>query len=81
MKGIWLPIITPFKNDSIDMASYKNMIDYYIGQGITGIIPMGTTGESFFLLIFNKCYRALDEKGSDRFSAQWNVVKIMLIKY
>lgn len=44
-KGIWLPIITPFKDDKIDFKSYKRMIDYYIGKGINGIIPLGTTGE------------------------------------
>lgn len=46
MKGIWLPIITPLKDNHIDINSYKKMLDYYIDKGITGIIPMGTTGES-----------------------------------
>lgn len=44
--GIWLPIITPFLEDKIDFNSYKRMIDNYIAKGITGIIPLGTTGES-----------------------------------
>ena len=44
--GVWLPIITPFKNDSIDYDSYRKLIDYYIPKGIAGIIPNGTTGES-----------------------------------
>ena len=43
--GVWLPIITPFKNDKIDCHSYKNLIDHYISKGIHGIIPLGTTGE------------------------------------
>lgn len=46
MNGVWLPIITPFKNNELDLKSYKRMIDYYLNQGITGIIPLGTTGES-----------------------------------
>jgi 4-hydroxy-tetrahydrodipicolinate synthase len=46
LKGIWLPIITPFKNGKIDFASYKKLIDFYSKKGITGIIPNGTTGES-----------------------------------
>lgn len=46
MKGLWLPIITPFKNDEVDFDSYKRLIDHYITGGITGLIPMGTTGES-----------------------------------
>ncbi len=44
-KGVWLPIITPFKNDKIDYVSYKRLIDYYISKGISGLIPLGTTGE------------------------------------
>lgn len=46
MNGIWLPIITPFKDGKIDFVSYQKMIDHYIKQGIDGIIPLGTTGES-----------------------------------
>lgn len=45
LTGVWLPIITPFVNDKIDCKSYKRMIDYYINKGISGIIPLGTTGE------------------------------------
>lgn len=44
-KGVWLPIITPFKDNKIDYKSYKNLIDYYVSKGISGIIPLGTTGE------------------------------------
>lgn len=44
-KGVWLPIITPFKNDKVDYVSYKRLIDYYISKGISGLIPLGTTGE------------------------------------
>lgn len=45
LKGVWLPIITPFRDDKIDFKSYKRLIDYYINKGISGIIPLGTTGE------------------------------------
>jgi len=46
IRGIWLPIITPFYDDAIDYVSYRKLIDFYIEQGITGLIPLGTTGES-----------------------------------
>ena len=46
IEGIWLPIITPFKNNEVDYESYKRLIDYYIDKGISGLIPLGTTGES-----------------------------------
>lgn len=45
LTGVWLPIITPFKDDKIDYQSYKKMIDHYSNTGISGIIPLGTTGE------------------------------------
>lgn len=45
LTGVWLPIITPFKDNKIDYTSYKRMIDYYSDKGISGIIPLGTTGE------------------------------------
>lgn len=45
LTGVWLPIITPFKDDKIDYKSYKKMIDHYAESGISGIIPLGTTGE------------------------------------
>jgi 4-hydroxy-tetrahydrodipicolinate synthase len=46
VKGVWLPVITPFKNDIVDLKSYKKLINYYIEKKIDGIIPLGTTGES-----------------------------------
>lgn len=46
LNGVWLPIITPFKDDKIDFKSYKRLIEYYTDKGISGIIPLGTTGES-----------------------------------
>lgn len=45
LTGVWLPIVTPFKNDKIDYLSYKRLIEYYSDKGISGFIPLGTTGE------------------------------------
>ena len=45
VSGVWLPVITPFLNDEIDFDSYDGLIDYYILKGISGLIPLGTTGE------------------------------------
>jgi 4-hydroxy-tetrahydrodipicolinate synthase len=46
MTGVWVPLITPFKGDNVDFDSYKKLVDYYINKGATGLIPLGTTGES-----------------------------------
>ena len=45
LTGVWLPIITPFKDDKIDFKSYKRLIEHYSEKGISGFIPLGTTGE------------------------------------
>ncbi len=46
IEGVLLPIITPFWDDQIDFNGYKTLIEHYINKGISGIIPLGTTGES-----------------------------------
>ena len=45
LQGVWIPIITPFNNGEIDYDSFKNLIEYYIALGVTGLIPNATTGE------------------------------------
>lgn len=46
LTGIWLPIITPFKEGHIDYQSYQRLIEHYSDKGISGFIPLGTTGEA-----------------------------------
>lgn len=46
VEGLWLPVITPFINNEIDFESYRRLIEHYLKKGISGIIPVGTTGES-----------------------------------
>jgi len=45
LRGVWLPIVTPFLDTEIDYSSYKKLIDYYVTKGIKGLTPNGTTGE------------------------------------
>jgi 4-hydroxy-tetrahydrodipicolinate synthase len=44
--GVWLPIVTPFVNGSVDFKSYERLLSYYLDENINGVIPLGTTGES-----------------------------------
>ena len=46
LQGVFVPLVTPFLDDKVDFISYQKMIDYYIPKGISGLIPLGTTGES-----------------------------------
>ena len=46
VSGAWLPIVTPFKNGEIDIESYERLLRHYLDKGLSGIIPLGTTGEA-----------------------------------
>lgn len=46
ISGLWLPLITPFKDGTVDFPSYERLIEHYIGKGVDGLFPLGTTGES-----------------------------------
>ncbi len=46
-KGTSVAIVTPFKKDgSICEETFKQLIEWQISEGIQGIVPCGTTGES-----------------------------------
>ena len=45
-KGVLLPVITPFTEGKVDIETYKKLLAYYLGKGIHGLVPLGTTGES-----------------------------------
>ena len=45
-RGTYTALITPFRDDRIDAAAFKSLIERQIAAGINGIVPVGTTGES-----------------------------------
>jgi 4-hydroxy-tetrahydrodipicolinate synthase len=45
-KGTHTALVTPFKNDYLDEDAFSALIEGQIAAGITGIVPVGTTGES-----------------------------------
>ena len=45
-KGIYTALITPFKNDILDVDAYEKIINRQIKAGVSGLVPSGTTGES-----------------------------------
>ena len=46
ISGVWLPIVTPFLDGEVDLESYERLLAFYLNQGITGLVPLGTTGEN-----------------------------------
>lgn len=45
-KGSMPALVTPFKNGKLDLETLKHLVDWQIAQGSSGIVPVGTTGES-----------------------------------
>lgn len=45
-KGLYTALVTPFKEGKIDYDSLRKIIEMQIVNGVDGVIPMGTTGES-----------------------------------
>ena len=46
-RGVFTALITPFtKSGEVDEAAFEKIIDYQISQGVDGLVPCGTTGES-----------------------------------
>ena len=45
-EGSLVAIVTPFKNNKIDETKLKELIEFQIKNGMSGIVPCGTTGES-----------------------------------
>jgi 4-hydroxy-tetrahydrodipicolinate synthase len=46
VNGVLLPVVTPFIGGRVAIATYKKLLVHYLGKGIHGLIPLGTTGES-----------------------------------
>ena len=44
--GAFTALVTPFQNGHIDEDAYRAHIEWQIEQGIDGLVPCGTTGES-----------------------------------
>ena len=45
-KGSNVALITPFKNNELDVDSYVKLIHFHLKNGTNGLVPAGTTGES-----------------------------------
>ena len=45
-QGLYTALITPFRQGKIDYAAFEKLIQWQIQQGVHGLVPCGTTGES-----------------------------------
>ena len=45
-KGSMPALITPFQNGELDLDTLKKLVEWHIGEGSHGFVPVGTSGES-----------------------------------
>lgn len=46
IKGSIPALVTPFKDGAVDLDALKALVEWQIGEGSSGLVPVGTTGES-----------------------------------
>jgi 4-hydroxy-tetrahydrodipicolinate synthase len=44
--GAFTALVTPFLNGEVDVEALENLVEFQIEQGIHGLVPCGTTGET-----------------------------------
>jgi len=50
MTGSWVAVVTPYDEDgSVDYATFEELIDFHAEHGTSGLLVMGSTGESALL--------------------------------
>lgn len=45
-KGSLPALVTPFKDGKLDLATLESLVEWHIAEGSSGLVPVGTTGES-----------------------------------
>jgi 4-hydroxy-tetrahydrodipicolinate synthase len=45
-RGSFTALVTPFKNGAVDEKTFRDLVDWQISEGTSGLVPVGTTGES-----------------------------------
>lgn len=46
IQGSLPALVTPFKDGAVDFDTLKALVEWQIGEGSSGLVPVGTTGES-----------------------------------
>ena len=49
LKGVLPPVITPFKNEELDLEAFKSVISRFNQTGLSGYLVAGSNGEAVFL--------------------------------
>lgn len=46
IRGSMPALVTPFRDGALDLDALRDLVEWHIGEGSHGLVPVGTTGES-----------------------------------
>ena len=46
LQGCYTALVTPFRDGHVDYQALESLVERQIAAGVSGIVPVGTTGES-----------------------------------
>ncbi len=49
LEGSWPALATPFKDGTVDETAYRELCEWQLASGSSGLVPCGTTGETAML--------------------------------
>ena len=49
LAGLYTPIVTPFRNDTVDDAAIRRNVERYMQTRLTGLVVLGSNGEAVLL--------------------------------
>jgi 4-hydroxy-tetrahydrodipicolinate synthase len=45
LRGLWVPVVTPLRNDTVDVVALERLARRLLADGCAGLVGLGTTGE------------------------------------
>lgn len=46
LHGTWTALLTPFANDTLDLPTFRRLVEHQIANGVSGLVVCGSTGET-----------------------------------
>src|SRR3981081_4581221 len=71
-RGSFTALVTPFKDDALDQKAFRDLVEWQIGEGTNGLVPVGTTRESPTLSPHE--HNQVVERGSDQGRGRFRVI-------
>lgn len=44
--GVWVPLVTPFRDELLDLNALARLVEWLLDRGVNGFVTLGSTGEA-----------------------------------